>query len=188
MKYLIVGLGNIGDEYAHTRHNIGFDTLDRLAEILNVSFDVNKRYGAIAEGKIKNRQVILLKPFTYMNESGKAVRYWLQKENVGVANLLVVVDDLALPLGTIRLRGKGSDAGHNGLKNIEQLITTQNYARLRFGIGNDFPQGAQIQYVLGRFSAEEQKTVTERIEVAVDCIRSFYLEGLSVAMNRFNNK
>ena len=160
MKYLIVGLGNIGDEYAHTRHNIGFDTLDRLAEILNVSFDVNKRYGAIAEGKIKNRQVILLKPFTYMNESGKAVRYWLQKENIGVANLLVVVDDLALPLGTIRLRGKGSDAGHNGLKNIEQLIATQNYARLRFGIGNDFPQGAQIQYVLGRFSAEEQKTVT----------------------------
>ena len=174
MKYLIVGLGNIGDEYAHTRHNIGFDTLDRLAEILNVSFDVNKRYGAIAEGKIKNRQVILLKPFTYMNESGKAVRYWLQKENVGVANLLVVVDDLALPLGTIRLRGKGSDA--------------QNYARLRFGIGNDFPQGAQIPYVLGRFSADEQKTVTERIEVAVDCIRSFCLEGLSVAMNRFNNK
>ena len=182
MKYLIVGLGNIGDEYAHTRHNIGFDTLDRLAEILNVSFDVNKRYGAIAEGKIKNRQVILLKPFTYMNESGKAVRYWLQKENIGVVNLLVVVDDLALPLGTIRLRGKGSDAGHNGLKNIEQLIATQNYARLRFGIGNDFPQ------VLGRFSAEEQKTVTERIEVAVDCIRSFCLEGLSVAMNRFNNK
>ena len=106
--------------------------------------------------------MILLKPFTYMNESGKAVRYWLQKENVGVANLLVVVDDLALPLGTIRMRGKGSDAGHNGLKNIEQLITTQNYARLRFGIGNDFPQGAQIQYVLGRFSAEEQKTVTEK--------------------------
>ena len=188
MKYLIVGLGNIGDEYSHTRHNIGFDVVDRLAADMGISFDVNKRYGAIAEGKMKNKQVILLKPSTYMNESGKAIRYWLQQEKIGVAQLIVVVDDLALPLGAVRLRGKGSDAGHNGLKNIQLLLETQNYARLRFGIGNDFPQGSQIHFVLGRFAAEEQPLVNEKIGVAVDCIKSFVLEGLSVAMNRFNNR
>ncbi len=188
MKYLIVGLGNIGSEYEHTRHNIGFDTVDKLAESLSISFDINKRYGAVAEGKIKNRQLVLLKPFTYMNESGKAIRYWMQKENIAIDRLLVVVDDLALPFGTIRLRGKGSDAGHNGLKSIQELIQSQNYARLRFGIGNDFPQGGQVHYVLSRFTADEQQIIGAKIELAVDCIKSFCLEGLASAMNRFNNK
>ncbi len=187
-KYLIVGLGNIGDEYAHTRHNIGFDVVDRLSQQLNISFDINQRYGAIAEGRIKNRQVILLKPSTYMNESGKAIRYWLQKESIGVSNLIVIVDDIALPVGTIRLRGKGSDAGHNGLKNIQAMIGTQNYTRLKFGVGNNFPQGGQVNYVLGLFEEDEQKIVDEKIDTAADCIKSFCLEGLSVAMNRYNNK
>ncbi|KGN82026.1 peptidyl-tRNA hydrolase [Porphyromonadaceae bacterium COT-184 OH4590] len=188
MKYLIVGLGNIGSEYEHTRHNIGFDTVDKLAENLSVSFDINKRYGAIAKGKIKNCQLVILKPFTYMNESGKAIRYWMQKDNITIDHLLVVVDDLALPFGTIRLRGKGSDAGHNGLKSIQELIHSQNYARLRFGIGNDFVKGGQVNYVLSRFTDEEQKAIGAKIEIAVDCIKSFCLEGLTAAMNRFNNK
>lgn len=188
MKYLIVGLGNIGSEYEHTRHNIGFDTVDKLAESLSISFDINKRYGAVAEGKIKNRQLVLLKPFTYMNESGKAIRYWMHKENIAIDRLLVVVDDLALPFGTIRLRGKGSDAGHNGLKSIQELIQSQNYARLRFGIGNNFSQGGQVHYVLSRFTADEQLIIGTKIELAVDCIKSFCLEGIATAMNQFNNK
>lgn len=188
MKYLIVGLGNIGDEYSHTRHNIGFDVVDKLAEDIGVTFNVNKRYGAVAEGKIKNKQLIILKPSTYMNESGKAIRYWLQQEKIGVAQLLVVVDDLALSLGTIRLRSKGSDAGHNGLKSIQTMIETQNYARLRFGIGSDFPSGSQVHFVLGRFDDEEQRVVDDKIAVAVDCIKSFVLEGVANAMNRFNNR
>ena len=187
MKYLIVGLGNIGREYEATRHNIGFRIADALAARLGTSF-ATKRYGDVATGRIKNAQVVLLKPSTYMNLSGEAVRYWMSTERITIDHILVLVDDLALPFGTLRLKGKGSDAGHNGLKNIAQLLGSQAYPRLRFGIGNDFPQGAQIPYVLGKFSADEQKTVTERIEVAVDCIRSFCLEGLSVAMNRFNNK
>jgi len=188
MKHLIVGLGNIGDEYAHTRHNIGFDILDNFAQKSNVFFNINRRYGAVAEMRLKNRELVLLKPSTYMNDSGKAVRYWLLKEKIALENLLIVVDDIALPTGTVRLRGKGSDAGHNGLKSIQTMLETQNYARLKFGIGNDFPQGSQINFVLSEFSADERKIVNEKIEIAVDCIKSFCLEGLDTAMNRFNNR
>jgi len=188
MKYLIVGLGNIGDEYAHTRHNIGFDALDAFCKASNALFDVNKRYGAIAECRLKGRNLILLKPSTYMNESGKAVRYWLQKENIPLENLLVIVDDFSLPFGTIRLRTKGSDAGHNGLKSIQQILETQDYSRLKFGIGNDFHAGEQVDYVLSIFSEDEQKLLPERLNIVSDAIKSFILEGVETAMNRFNGK
>jgi PTH1 family peptidyl-tRNA hydrolase len=188
MKYLVVGLGNIGAEYANTRHNIGFMILDAFAKASNVVFDVNKRYGAIVEMKLKNKQLILLKPFTYMNLSGNAVRYWLQKEKIELENLLVVVDDLALSFGTLRLKPRGSDAGHNGLKHIQETLGTTNYNRLRFGIGNDFPSGAQINYVLSPFTVEEEKLLPERIEKAVEIIKSFCLAGIDITMNRFNNK
>ena len=150
MKYLIVGLGNIGYEYENTRHNIGFRVLDALAKASNLVF-TDGRYGATCELRLKGRVLVLLKPSTYMNLSGNAVRYWLQKENIPVENMLVVVDDLALPFGTLRLKPKGSDAGHNGLKHICEILGTQCYARLRFGIGNDFPRGGQIEFVLGSF-------------------------------------
>ena len=188
MKYLIAGLGNIGREYEDTRHNIGFMILDALAKASNVVFDVNKRYGAIAEMKLKNKQLVLLKPYTYMNLSGNAVRYWLQKEKIEPENLLIVVDDLALPFGTLRLKSKGSDAGHNGLKHIQETLGTTQYNRLRFGIGHDFPRGAQIDFVLDSFSEEEQKLLPERIEIACEMIKSFCLAGVEITMNQFNNK
>ena len=188
MKYLIVGLGNIGKEYEDTRHNIGFMILDALAKASNVVFDVNKRYGAIAEMRLKNKQLILLKPYTYMNLSGNAVRYWLQKEKIELANLLVVVDDLALPFGTLRLKAKGSNAGHNGLEHIETILGTTQYNRLRFGIGNDFPQGGQVHFVLEVFSGEEEKNLSGRIEIACEMIKSFCLAGINITMNQFNNK
>ena len=147
MKYLIVGLGNIGPEYEDTRHNIGFKILDALAKASNVVFS-DKRYGFVAETRVKNKSLILLKPSTFMNLSGNAVRYWLQKENIPIKNLLVVVDDLALPFSLLRLKARGGDAGHNGLNHIQSILGTENYARLRFGIGNDFPKGAQINYVM----------------------------------------
>ena len=156
MKYLIVGLGNIGPEYQNTRHNIGFKVLDAFAKASNTVFE-DMRYGAVATVKLKGRTLILLKPNTYMNLSGKAVSYWMQKEKIELSNLFVVVDDLALPFGTIRLRGKGSDGGHNGLKSINQLLGTQDYTRLRFGIGNEFPKGKQVDYVLGEWSSEEEE-------------------------------
>ena len=186
MKYLIAGLGNIGPDYANTRHNIGFMVLDALAKASNTVF-ADKRYGFVAEMRLKNRSLVLLKPSTYMNLSGNAVRYWLQKENIPNENLLVVVDDLALPFGALRLKSKGGDAGHNGLHHIQGLIG-QNYARLRFGIGNDFPRGHQSDYVLSPFSDDEQKTLPARIDVAVDIVRSFCLAGVNVTMNQFNNK
>jgi PTH1 family peptidyl-tRNA hydrolase len=186
MKYLIAGLGNIGLDYADTRHTIGFMVLDALAKASNTVFG-DKRYGFIAEMRLKNRQLILLKPSTFMNLSGNAVRYWLQKENIANENLLVVVDDLALPFGTLRLKPKGGDAGHNGLRHIQDLIG-QNYSRLRFGIGNDFPHGHQSGYVLDAFSDEEQKILPERIEQATDMIRSFCLAGVNITMNQYNNK
>lgn len=188
MKYLIAGLGNIGSEYEDTRHNTGFMVLDVLAETSNVIFDVNKRYGAVAEMKLKNKQLILLKPSTYMNLSGNAVRYWLQKEKIELVNLLVVVDDLTLPFGILRLKPKGSDAGHNGLKHIGETLGTTQYCRLRFGIGNDFPQGTQLNFVLNPFSEEEQRHLPERIEIACEMIKSFCLAGVEIAMNQFNNK
>jgi PTH1 family peptidyl-tRNA hydrolase len=187
MKFLIVGLGNIGSEYAHTRHNIGFDTLDAFAEASNVVFE-DKRYGAIATAKVNGHQLILLKPSTYMNLSGNAVRYWMQQENIPLEQVLVIVDDLALPFGALRLKGKGSDAGHNGLKNIQELVGTQNYARLRFGIGNDFHPGGQVDYVLGKFSLEQEVEKPKRIAIACDIIKSFCLAGLNITMNQYNNK
>lgn len=186
MKYLITGLGNIGPDYEQTRHNIGFMVLDAFAKASNAVFE-DKRYGYVAEMRLRNKSLILLKPSTFMNLSGNAIRYWLQKEKIETENLLVVVDDLALPFGTLRLKSKGSDAGHNGLKHIQDLIG-QNYPRLRFGIGNDFPRGSQINYVLEPFSTEEQQQLPHRIETAVDIIRSFCLSGIHITMNQYNNR
>lgn len=187
MKYLIVGLGNIGDEYRDTRHNIGFNVLDAFAKASNIVFK-DGRYGATADLSLKGRQLVLLKPSTYMNLSGNAVRYWMQQEKVPLENVLIVVDDLALPFGALRLKPKGSDAGHNGLKHIAATLGTENYARLRFGIGNNFPKGAQIDYVLGRFSEEEKQQMGERIDTACEIIKSFCLAGIAITMNQFNKK
>lgn len=187
MKYLIVGLGNIGQEYQGTRHNIGFRILDAFAEASNISFSTD-RYGDVGTGRIKNQQVVLLKPSTYMNLSGNAVRYWKNKENIDIDHILVLVDDIALPFGAIRIKPGGSDAGHNGLKNIAQMLGTQSYARLRFGIGNDFPKGCQIDYVLGHFTLDERQKLPMRVDVAVDAIGTFVLAGIQTAMCDFNNK
>ena len=187
MKYLIVGLGNIGPEYRNTRHNIGFKVLDAFAEVSNISFST-QRYGDIAQLRVKNKVLVLLKPSTYMNLSGEAVRYWMNKENIPLENVLVIVDDIALPFGAIRIKGKGSDGGHNRLKNIAAMIGTQNYARIRFGLGNDFPKGAQIDYVLGNFTEEQEKLMPERLKIAIDAIKAFCLSGLTFAMNNYSNK
>lgn len=187
MKYLIVGLGNIGDEYRNTRHNIGFMILDALAEASNISFST-ERYGDVARMRLKNKQLILLKPSTYMNLSGNAVRYWKEKEGIDINNILVLVDDIALPFGAIRLKMRGSDAGHNGLKNIAQMLGTDAYPRLRFGIGNDFPRGCQVDYVLGRFTPEQRLGLPARIDVAIDALKTYCLAGAALAMNQFNNK
>ncbi|MCI1647076.1 MAG: aminoacyl-tRNA hydrolase [Bacteroides sp.] len=187
MKYLIVGLGNIGPEYHETRHNIGFMVTDALAKSLGASF-TDHRYGFTANASIKGQQITLLKPSTFMNLSGNAVRYWMQKENIPLENVLIVVDDLALPFGTLRLKSKGSDAGHNGLKHIAATLGTENYARLRFGIGNDFPRGGQVDYVLGHFTDENWQTMNERLETAGEIIKSFCLAGIDITMNQFNKK
>ena len=187
MKYLIVGLGNIGSEYAGTRHNIGFMVLDALAKASNLVFE-DKRYGAVASLSMKGQQLVLLKPSTYMNLSGNAVRYWMNKENIPLERLLVVVDDLSLPFGALRMKPSGSDGGHNGLKHIASVLGTQAYARLRFGIGNDFPRGGQIDYVLGHFSEEDLKTMDERVELACEMIKSFCLAGIQITMNQYNKK
>lgn len=187
MKYLIVGLGNIGPEYVGTRHNIGFMVADALTASAGAQFE-SCRYGDMARFRVKNKQLMVLKPSTFMNLSGVAVRYWMNKEKLPLQNLLVIVDDLALPFGAIRLRAGGSDAGHNGLKNIASELGNQNYSRLRFGIGNDFPRGGQIDYVLGRFPEDEQKELPTRIEVATEAIKAFCLSGMAFAMNHFNNK
>ena len=183
-KYLIVGLGNPGDEYATTRHNTGFMVLDAFAKASNIVFD-DRRYGFVAETSVKGRKVFLLKPTTYMNISGNAVRYWLNKENIDQSRLLVVSDDVALPLGQFRLKANGSNGGHNGLGHIQQLIG-QNYARLRMGIGSDYPQGGQIDWVLGNYSDDDLKVLQPSIETAVEIIRSFVLAGIDITMNQFN--
>ena len=183
-KYLIVGLGNPGYEYENTRHNTGFMVLDKMAESAGVSFE-DKRYGYVAETSIKGRKVFLLKPTTYMNLSGNAVRYWLQKENIDQKRLLVVVDDLSIPLGDYRLKGNGSNGGHNGLGNIQPLIG-QQYARLRMGIGSDFQRGQQVDWVLGKYTDEDMRTLQPSIDEAVEIIRSFELAGLDITMNQFN--
>ena len=187
MKYLIAGLGNIGDEYHETRHNIGFMILDALAGASNISFS-DKRYGFIASYKYRSRTLLLLKPSTYMNLSGKAVNYWLSKENIPIENLLVLVDDLALPLGKLRLKPRGSDGGHNGLSNIAQVMGTQNFSRLRFGIDSDYHPGNQVNYVLDRFSTDEKKVLPARIELCHDIIHSFATLGIDRTMNLYNNK
>ncbi len=185
-KYLICGLGNPGSEYAGTRHNTGFMVLDAFAEASGAVFD-DRRYGFVAETSIKGRKVFLLKPTTFMNLSGNAVRYWLNKENIDQKRLLVISDDVALPLGQFRLKGSGSNGGHNGLGHIIQLIG-QNFSRLRIGIGNDYPRGGQIDWVLGHYSPEDMKTLQPTIDTAVDIIRSFVLQGIDVTMNQFNVK
>ena len=187
MKYLIVGLGNIGSEYENTRHNIGFRVLDALAKASNLIFS-DGRYGATCEMKIKGRTLVLLKPSTYMNLSGKAVSYWMQKEKIALEDLLILVDDLALPFGTLRLRGQGSDGGHNGLKSINACLGTTNYARLRFGIGNEFKKGQQVDYVLGGWKEEEIKHMDALLERSKEIISSFVLLGLSKTMTSFNGK
>jgi PTH1 family peptidyl-tRNA hydrolase len=187
MKYLIVGLGNIGREYEYTRHNIGFRVLDALARASNTVF-ADRRYGFVAELKIKGRTLILLKPSTYMNLSGNAVRYWLNQEKIPIENLLVVADDLALPFGTLRLKGKGSNAGHNGLGNIQSVLNTQEYARLKFGIGSDFPRGRQVDYVLDNFTDEEEAALSGKLDTCGDIVKSFCLAGIQNTMNQYNNK
>ena len=187
MKHLIVGLGNIGPEYEGTRHNIGFRILDAFAKASNISFQ-DRRYGFVAHMRVKNQELVLLKPSTYMNLSGNAVRYWMQQEKIPLENILILVDDLSLPVGTIRMRQGGSDAGHNGLKHIAQMLGTQSYNRLKFGIGNEFPRGGQIDFVLGKFSPEDEKIVDERALVACDAIRAYALSGMAFAMNHYNGK
>ena len=185
-KYLIVGLGNPGQEYAGTRHNTGYMVLDAFAEASNTAFQ-DKRYGFVAETSLKGRKLFLLKPTTFMNLSGNAVRYWMQKESIEQSRLLVIVDDLSLPLGTFRLKANGSNGGHNGLGHIQQLIG-QNYARLRMGIGNEFSRGQQVDWVLGKYSDDEQKTLKPAIDTAAEVINSFVLAGIDITMNQFNKK
>ncbi|HOV84303.1 MAG TPA: aminoacyl-tRNA hydrolase [Paludibacteraceae bacterium] len=187
MKYLIVGLGNIGPEYQNTRHNIGFTILDAFAKASNVFF-TDKRYGAVCEIKLKGHTLILLKPSTFVNRSGLAVRYWMEKEKIEVPNLLVIVDDISLPFGTLRLKPKGADAGHNGLKSIQETLGHNQYARLRVGIGNNYPRGKQVEYVLGQWTEEEAKTLPKLVEQAIEIIKSFCLSGIESTMSQFNNK
>ena len=187
MKYLIAGLGNIGSEYANTRHNIGFMILDAFAEASNISFK-SDRLASVAQAKHKGRNLILIKPSTYMNLSGKAINYWLQQEKITVENMLVMTDDIALPLGTIRIRSKGGAGGHNGLTSIIETLGTQEFARLRFGIGADFPKGSQSDYVLGEWTLEEKKILPERIEKSIEVLKSFATIGLQNTMNNYNNK
>ena len=185
MKYLIVGLGNFGEEYIDTRHNIGFSILDAFAAESGVSFS-DRRYGFICETKYKGRTFVLLKPSTYMNLSGNAVSYWLKKEKVPVDNLLVIVDDIALPLGSIRMKPKGSDGGHNGLAHINTILSYSGYARIRVGIGNGFRKGSQVNYVLGKWSPDEKKFIDERIRIVIGMIRSFAMVGTDLTMTAFN--
>lgn len=187
MKYLIAGLGNIGPDYSNTRHNIGFKVLDALAGASNAVFSA-KRYGDIARIKHKGRTFILLKPSTFMNLSGKAVAYWLKAEKLSIEKLLVIVDDVALPIGTLRLRKKGGDGGHNGLFDIIQVLGTQEFARLRFGIGGDFSKGNQVQYVLGEWTPEEEEILPERCKKAAEIILSHGTIGLELTMTRYNKK
>ena len=187
MKYLIVGLGNMGSEYEGTRHNVGFRIVDALAAACNAQFQ-DRRYGFVAQARIKNAQVVMLKPTTFMNLSGNAVRYWMQQEKIPLENLLIVVDDLSLPVGTLRMKQNGSAAGHNGLKHIAQMLGTEGYNRLKVGIGNDFPKGRQIDFVLGRFGAEDEKIITEKTPVACDAIKAFVLSGIQFAMCHYNGK
>lgn len=186
-KFLIVGLGNIGEEYVDTRHNIGFTVLDAFAKVSNTVFS-SGRLAFTAETKFKGKTFVLIKPTTFMNLSGKAVNYWLQAEKINIEKMLVVTDDLALPFGTLRMKTKGSDGGHNGLKSIQETLTTDKYPRLRFGIGNAFGKGQQVDYVLGKWQEEEAKLIQPRIDLAVEMIKSFGTIGVERTMNVYNNK
>jgi PTH1 family peptidyl-tRNA hydrolase len=187
LKYLVAGLGNIGNEYQDTRHNIGFNILDALAGASGFTF-TDGRHGSIAEYRYKGCMFLMLKPSTYVNLSGKAVNYWLQKESIELSNLLVIADDIALPFGTIRLRPRGGDGGHNGLASIIQILATQEFARLRFGIGGDFPYGMQVDYVLGKWSRDEFLQLPDKIAVCHEIIRSFGTTGIDKTMNAYNNR
>lgn len=187
MKFLIVGLGNIGKEYEETRHNMGFMVLDELVKEKEISFTPD-RYASIAQMRHKGHQLFLIKPSTFMNLSGKAVRYWLEKEKIEKERCLIIVDDLALDLGQLRMKSGGSDGGHNGLANITELLGTPTYPRLRFGIGHDFPKGGQIDYVLNRFSQAESELIASKLEKACNMIKSFACEGIEQTMNTYNNK
>ena len=185
-KYLIVGLGNIGDEYAETRHNIGFKVLDEVAKAHDFTFETAK-LGDIGSFKIKGRTVICLKPSTYMNRSGKALKYWMDKENIPLSNVLVITDDINLPFGTIRIKTKGSNGGHNGLKDIELFLQSILYNRYRFGVGADFGKGRQVEYVLGQWDDEEKALLPERLKKSTEIINSFVLAGIARTMNQYNN-
>ena len=184
-KFLVVGLGNIGEEYAETRHNIGFKILDSLSVEEKFSFETAK-LGDVGTFKVKGRSILCLKPSTYMNRSGKALKYWMDKENIPLENVLIITDDINLSFGTIRLKTKGSDGGHNGLKDIQQYLLTTNYNRLRFGVGSDFGKGKQIDYVLGEWNQEEKEALTERFARVNALIRSFVLSGVNRTMNEYN--
>lgn len=185
-KYLVVGLGNIGDEYAETRHNIGFKILDALAKKEGFTFETAK-LGALGTFKIKGRSILCLKPSTYMNRSGKALKYWMEKENIPLENVLVITDDINLSFGTIRVKTKGSDGGHNGLKDVQLFLQSNQYNRFRFGVGADFGKGRQVEYVLGKWNDEEMTAMEERLEKSTTLIHSFVLAGITRTMNQFNN-
>lgn len=185
-KYLVVGLGNIGVEYEHTRHNIGFDVVDAFARKHAISFRID-RLAEVCEGKLKGRQVFCIKPSTYMNLSGKAVKYWQDKQHIDTENILVIVDEVALPLQKLRIRPAGSHGGHNGLNSIQESLLTDQYPRLRFGIGNDYPKGLQVEYVLGKWVRAEEELVQKKVGICVEAIESFVLQGLPATMNQFNN-
>lgn len=187
MKFLIIGLGNVGDEYAHTRHNIGFDVVNAFVQKHGGSFRVD-RLAYVAEIKWKGKNFVCICPTTYMNLSGRAVKYWMEKEKVAAERMLVVVDDIALPLSKLRVRPGGSDAGHNGLKSLQESLGTNSYPRLRFGIGNDFPRGMQADYVLGTWKKSEEPLVRLKIEASVEVIETFALQGITPAMNQVNNQ
>jgi len=187
MKYLIVGLGNPGEKYEETRHNIGFKVLDLFARQLDGKFAVNK-HAEIAEVKFKGRTLILVKPTTFMNLTGKAINYWLQTEKIPVENLLVITDDIALPFGKLRMKAKGSDGGHNGLKDTQAVLKTSEYPRLRFGVGNDFHPGGQADYVLGEWDKPERLALQERLETCAEFIKSFTTIGIAMTMTNWNNK
>jgi len=184
-KFLVIGLGNIGEDYAETRHNIGFQVLDALAKKQEFAFDTVK-LGDAGSFKIKGRNVLCLKPSTYMNRSGKALKYWMEKEKIPLDNLLVITDDINLPYGTLRLKTKGSDGGHNGLKDIQNTLQTIQYNRFRIGVGSDFSKGRQIDYVLGKWTEEERNSLSERLEKSTELITSFILAGVKITMNQFN--
>ncbi len=186
-KFLIVGLGNIGIEYNNTRHNIGFQIVDQLAEKNKVPWEV-KKLASYSTIKKKGKKFIIIKPTTFMNRSGKAVRYWALQEKINIENILIITDDLHLPFGTLRLRGKGSPAGHNGLRDVESELNTPNYARLRFGIGQEKKPFDQVKFVLNHWNNDEQKEIKKRIELCTEIVMNFGLEGLNIAMNRFNGK